>query len=59
VQIGNGWTGYTSFGASDWDHDGHQDIITRHDATGNLWIYPGESRRGTTTTQRVQIGNGW
>src|SRR2546430_2769098 len=58
-QIGNGWAGYTSFGAVDWDRDGHQDIITRQDATGNLWIYPGESSRSPTSTPRVQIGNGW
>lgn len=59
VQIGSGWMGYTPFGVADWDRDGHQDIITRHDATGVLWLYPGESRRGPSYTQRVQIGSGW
>lgn len=43
----------------DWDRDGHQDLITRQDATGDLWLYPGESRRGYSVTQRVRIGNGW
>jgi hypothetical protein len=59
VKIGNGWTGFTSFGATDWDRDGHQDIITRQDSTGDLWLYPGDSRRGPAQTSRVKIGNGW
>jgi hypothetical protein len=59
AHIGNGWDGYTAFGVSDWDRDGHQDIVTRHDRSGDLFLYPGESRRGYTTTPRVQIGNGW
>jgi hypothetical protein len=59
VQIGNGWAGYTSFATADWDRDGHQDLVTRQDATGNLWVYPGQSVRGYSTVQRVQIGNGW
>jgi hypothetical protein len=50
---------YTSFGLADWDRDGHQDIVTRENATGNLWLYPGESKRGPGSVQRVQIGNGW
>ncbi len=59
VKIGNGWKGYSSFGVADWDRDGHQDLIARQDATGDLWLYPGESRRGYTSTPRVKIGNGW
>ena len=50
---------YTSFGLADWDRDGHRDIVTREDATGNLWLYPGESKRGPGSVQRVQIGGGW
>jgi hypothetical protein len=46
-------------GATDWDRDGHQDIITRQDSTGDLWLYPGDSRRGPAQTSRVKIGNGW
>jgi hypothetical protein len=53
------WNGWNASGVTDWDGDGHQDIITRQNATGDLWLYPGESRRGPTTTQRVQIGIGW
>ncbi|WP_082219646.1 VCBS repeat-containing protein [Massilia sp. NR 4-1] len=59
VQIGNGWNGYTAFGLADWDHDGHQDILTRENVSGNLWLYPGESKRGYSGAARVQIGNGW
>ena len=59
VQIGNGWAGYTPFGITDWDRDGHQDIVARHDSSGDLWLYPGESRRGYTSRAPVRIGNGW
>ena len=59
VQIGNGAMGYTSFGLADYDRDGHQDMILRHDASGDGWLYPGDSRRGYSSTQRVKIGNGW
>jgi trypsin/VCBS repeat protein len=59
VQIGNGWAGYTPFGVADWDRDGNQDIIVRHDATGDLWLYPGESRRAPSSAARVRINAGW
>jgi hypothetical protein len=59
VQIGNGWFGYTPFGTADWDGDGHQDLIVREDNTGLMWLYPGQSKRGYSTANRVQIGNGW
>ena len=49
---------YTFAGLADWDSDGHQDIVTR-DATGLLWLYPGDSSRGYSQEQRFQIGNGW
>ncbi|MEV7289794.1 VCBS repeat-containing protein, partial [Streptomyces sp. NPDC093252] len=32
---------FTPFGIADWDRDGRQDIITRNDTTGDLWLYPG------------------
>lgn len=50
---------YTPFGVEDYDRAGHQDIIARQDATADLWLYPGESRRGYSSTPRVKIGNGW
>ena len=58
-QIGNGWNGYTFAGVADWDRDGHKDIIVRENASGLLWLYPGQSTRGYSSTPRVQIGNGW
>jgi len=59
VKIGNGWNTFTIGGLADWDHDGNQDIIAVDNATGLLWLYPGESRRGYSTQPRVKIGNGW
>ena len=59
VQIGNGWNGFTMAGIADWDRDGHPDILARNDATSDLWLYPGESKRAYSAQQRVKIGNGW
>ena len=59
TQIGNGWNAYTFAEIADWDRDGHQDIIGRDDRTGLLWLYPGQSTRGYSSTPRIQIGNGW
>ncbi|MHC5599505.1 MAG: FG-GAP repeat domain-containing protein [Nostoc sp.] len=58
VEIGNGWNGITFAGLADWDGDGRQDIVARDNATGLLWLYPGERKRGYSTQPRVQIGNG-
>ncbi len=58
VQIGNGWSPYAFAGVADWDRDGHQDIVAR-DGGGLLWLYPGQSKRGYSSAQPVQIGNGW
>jgi hypothetical protein len=55
VQIGNGWNGFTFAGLADWNHDGHQDIVTR-DATGVLWLYLGQSVAEYRGLARVQIG---
>ena len=49
---------YAFAGLSDWDRDGHRDIVAR-DAGGLLWLYPGTSTRGYSTADRAQIGNGW
>ncbi|KXK60082.1 hypothetical protein AWW66_20710 [Micromonospora rosaria] len=59
VLLGWGWNSFTSFGVTDWDRDGHRDIVARDNDTGTLWLYPGDSRRGVPTVGRVQIGNGW
>ncbi|GLW98481.1 VCBS repeat-containing protein [Microtetraspora sp. NBRC 16547] len=62
VQIGNGWNAWPGIavcGVTDWDRDGHQDILAVDGQTGLLWLYPGESKRGYSSQPRVQIGNGW
>ena len=58
VQVGNGWNEFTFAGLGDWDGDGHQDLVAK-DANGLLWLYPGDSKRGYSRYQRVQVGNGW
>ncbi|MFI5937274.1 FG-GAP repeat domain-containing protein [Actinoplanes sp. NPDC051494] len=59
VRIGNGWQAFTFAGVADWDRDGHQDIIARNNNDGNLWLYPGQSKRGYSSATPVKIGNGW
>jgi hypothetical protein len=58
AKIGNGWNGYTYAGLSDWERDGHRDIVTK-DVNGDLWLYPGQSVRYMSTIPRAKIGNGW
>jgi hypothetical protein len=59
VQIGNGWGWPRTIlcGVTDWDRDGHQDILAVQD--GTLWLYPGESRRGYSSRPRVELSRGW
>jgi hypothetical protein len=59
VQIGSGMDGLTVAGVTDWDDDGNQDLIAKENSTGLLWLYPGNSTRGPSPVQRVEIGNGW
>ncbi|GAA2593820.1 hypothetical protein GCM10010399_25510 [Dactylosporangium fulvum] len=59
VRLSGGWSRYTPFGVADWDRDGHQDILARHDPTGELWLQPGESRRGPGSALPVRLGGGW
>ena len=42
VRIGEGWHGFSPFGLTDWDRDGHQDLMTRNDASQTL--LPGARR---------------
>ena len=58
IQIGNGWSDATFYGMGDWDKDGHVDLVVRK-TNGNLYLYPGESRRGYSRVEPVEIGNGW
>ncbi len=55
--VGWGFSGYTFAGIADFDGDGYPDIITE-DASGNLWLYPGDAGHDTSTAH-VQIGSGW
>ncbi|MCF4136512.1 VCBS repeat-containing protein [Streptomyces sp. Tue 6430] len=57
VQIGTGWNPYTFAGIGDLNSDGNPDVIVRDDATGILWLYPGNGSNGFGA--RSQIGTGW
>ncbi len=60
VLLWESFTGHTFAGAADWDRDGHQDLIARQDSTGEVWLYPGESRRGLMyPPDRRTIGTGF
>jgi hypothetical protein len=59
VLLGWGYSNYTFAGMADWDRDGHQDFIVRDNATGNLWLYPGNGTRGQQGGARFLIGVGW
>lgn len=59
VKIGSGWAGYSVAGVADWDDDGHLDIIARQNSTNELWLYPGESKRGGATQGRHLLSTGW
>lgn len=45
-----------SGGVGDFDGDGNQDVIAR-DASGNLWLYPGNGSTGFLS--RVLLATGW
>ena len=59
MEIGYGWYGFTIAGVADWDGDGKQDIVARQDDTGDLYVYPGEAKRGHSSQPRAKIGAGW
>ena len=59
VRIGTGWEGYSPFGLTDWDRDGHQDLMTRNDASQKLFLVPGVSYRGPSNSTLIQIGTGY
>ena len=44
-------------GGADWDSDGRIDVIAREEATGVLWLYPGDGAGGLQV--RRAVGHGW
>jgi concanavalin A-like lectin/glucanase superfamily protein/VCBS repeat protein len=59
VLIGMGWGEYTVAGIVDWDKDGKADIIAKYDSTGEVFVYPGENKRGFSSQPRGLIGVGF
>ncbi|MEU9271914.1 FG-GAP-like repeat-containing protein [Streptomyces sp. NPDC048251] len=57
VQLGTAdWTGYAFAGVVDLNADTYPDVVAR-DASGVLWLYPGNGSTGLGT--RSQLGTGW
>ncbi|WP_152628359.1 LamG-like jellyroll fold domain-containing protein [Streptacidiphilus neutrinimicus] len=57
VQIGTSWTSMTLDGMTDWNNDGHMDLLAT-DSNGALWLYAGDAAHDTSGG-RTQIGTGW
>jgi murein DD-endopeptidase MepM/ murein hydrolase activator NlpD len=58
VRIGRGWNVMDAIvDPGDFDGDRNPDLIAREQATGALWLYPGNGRGGFLP--RVKIGRGW
>jgi len=57
VVVGSGWNGMTAIiSPGDFDGDGANDILAR-DASGLLWLYPGDGSSGWLP--RRLVGSGW
>jgi hypothetical protein len=57
VVIGRGWLAFDRIiGPGDWNGDGINDLIVGQ-GNGNLWLYPGNGKRGLQTPRK--IGTGW
>ncbi|MBK3626349.1 VCBS repeat-containing protein [Streptomyces sp. MBT49] len=57
VQLGTAdWTGFAFAGVIDLNADTYPDVVAR-DASGVLWLYPGNGSNGLGT--RSQLGTGW
>ncbi|MGZ4507018.1 MAG: FG-GAP-like repeat-containing protein [Blastococcus sp.] len=58
VRLGGGWQIMSALDTvGDVTGDGAQDVVAREEATGVLWLYPGNGRGGWLP--RVRIGTGW
>jgi hypothetical protein len=60
IKIGNGWAGARVVGPGDFNHNGHQDLLSI-DAAGNLRLYPGTGigRFGYAFGRSVLIASHW
>ncbi|MFE5245122.1 MULTISPECIES: FG-GAP-like repeat-containing protein [unclassified Streptomyces] len=57
VKIGTGWKTYDLFAPGDINGDGIADLLARQQATGYLFLYPGDGKGRLKA--RTQIGTGW
>ncbi|TDC54403.1 SpoIID/LytB domain-containing protein [Jiangella ureilytica] len=56
--IGTGWSAWNLItGTSDFDGDGHADVVARRRGDGTLWLFRGDGRGGFGAVRR--IGHGW
>ncbi|MFK3980798.1 FG-GAP-like repeat-containing protein [Micromonospora sp. NPDC050397] len=56
--IGNNWSGFdTIFSAGDFNGDGKADVLARHTASQDLYLYPGNGSGGFGASK--VIGNNW
>jgi hypothetical protein len=60
IKLGTGYQGYTSFGMTDWDRDGNQDLLVRHDVTGDVFLQAGTGVAKLYSVSTVtKIGTGF
>jgi V8-like Glu-specific endopeptidase len=59
TKIGTGFAQSTAFGVTDWNRDGHQDLLIRNDANGSLNLYTGQSSRTAQLSASYTLGGGW
>lgn len=58
VLVGNGWGIFnTLVGPGDFNGDGTADVLARDNATGALWLYPGNGTGGWKP--QILVGSGW
>jgi FG-GAP-like repeat len=58
TRVGDGWhVMRTAFSPGDFNGDGNSDLLAVENATGYLWLYPGNGAGGWLG--RVRVGDGW
>ncbi|MCA2214639.1 S1 family peptidase, partial [Jidongwangia harbinensis] len=58
VQVGSGWTGYRELVVGKMNRDQYDDLAAIEQATGKLWLYPGNAA-GAPFATKTEIGAGW